>query len=46
MRTEKEIRERIEELITYRNFLYGDFATDHQIDEVSAEINALLWVLK
>lgn len=45
MRTEKEIRKRIEELIEYRNFLYGDFAPDPQIDEVTAKINTLLWVL-
>lgn len=45
MRTEEEIRKRIEELIKYRDFLYSDFAPDHQIDEVRAEINAFLWVL-
>jgi hypothetical protein len=43
MRTKKEIIERIEELIKYRNYLYRIFAS---VDVVEAEINALLWVLK
>lgn len=46
MRTKKEIIERIVELIKHRNFLYKDFAPDHEINEVETQINTLLWVLK
>lgn len=46
MRTKKEIIERIEELIKKRNWLLKDFAPDHEINEVEAEIYALLWVIK
>ena len=46
MRTKKEIIERIEELIKHRNDLLKDFAPNHVINEVEAQIYTLLWVLK
>ena len=45
MRTEKEIREYLDKLIKYKKRLLKDFTPDHEIDEVDAEINTVLWVL-
>ena len=46
MRTEKEIREWIENLRGYRKYLISNFAGDNEIDIVDAEIYSLLWVLE
>ena len=46
MRTEKEIREWIENLRGYRKYLVSNFAGDNEIDIVDAEIYSLLWVLE
>lgn len=46
MRTENEIRERINELNECKKFLFSDFAPDHVVNEVQSMIDTILWVLK
>ncbi len=46
MRTEKEIRERIDSLNECKKMLCWDFAPDHVVNEVQSMIDTLLWVLK
>lgn len=45
MRTEKEIRERLNDLIECKRMLCMDFAPDHVVNEVESMIDTLLWVL-
>lgn len=46
MKTEKEIREYLDKLYKYKERLLRDFTPDHEINEVDAEINTILWVLE
>ena len=45
MRTEKEIRKRIDELFKLRNIAIENWCTDDVIDEYDAQILTLRWVL-